>query len=454
MAKLWQKDYTLNSLLESFTVGQDYLLDRELVRADCMGSVAHSRGLVKAGLLAPEEQAQIEGELRKIAQEALTRGIVIEVSDEDCHTKIEALLTEALGEAGKKVHLGRSRNDQVLTMIRLYGKDRLLLIRKEILGLCQRLISFAESYKDVPMPGRTHMQVAMPSSLGLWAAAFADQVLDDYHLLVSAWKLLDRSPLGAAASYGTPLPLDREYTARIMGFSELQQNVLAANNSRGKVEATVLDALDHLGISLSKLAQDLILFSLPEFAYFSLPDELTTGSSVMPQKKNPDGLELMRARSAGLSAWASQAKGIIRSLPSGYNRDFQDTKEPFLRALASSLDCVRIMDLSLEKLEVHPENLRKGMSPEIYATDDAFSLVEQGMSFRDAYREVAAGISQVKDRDPVEAIKRRTSLGTSGNLGLERYLEKIKNYLIGWQKDQDQHLQAVRDCLGSDAGLA
>lgn len=455
MAKLWQKGFSINALLESFTVGLDYQLDGQLVKADCMGSIAHSRGLSKAGLLSREEQASLEALLREIAGMADTsQGFPIRREDEDCHTAIEAYLTEKLGQTGKKIHLGRSRNDQVLTMLRLFGKERLIDLRSALLSAASAILHIAQEHEFTPMPGRTHMQVAMPSTIGLWAGAFVQQLLDDYSLLQTAWHLNDQSPLGAAASYGVPLPLDREFTAKTMGFSRVQRNVLAANNGRGKVESIILDALDQVCISLSKIAQDLILFSLPEFGYFSLPDELTSGSSIMPQKKNPDGLELLRARAGSVSGWATQVKNVIRSLPSGYNRDFQDTKEPFLRGTSTALECLQITRLTMEKLTVHPEALKSGFSPDIYATDDAISLVEQGLSFRDAYRQVGMNIEQVQNRNPDDLLHRRQSTGYAGNLGLSSYRETIQGYSDELRAHETVHRGAVRDCLGVEMKLA
>jgi argininosuccinate lyase len=420
-----------------------------------MGSIAHSRGLVRSGLLPQAEQRQLEEVLQKIAKQADTpEGFPIQISDEDCHTAIENTLIAELGQVGKKIHLGRSRNDQILTVVRLYGKDILLELRSALLQIIQRLVDFAAEHEFVPMPGRTHMQIAMPSTLGLWADSFAQQLADDYQLLATAWELTNQSPLGAAASYGVPLPLDREFTAGEMGFSRVQRNVLGVNNSRGKIEAITLDACDQVALTLSKLAQDLILFSLPEFGYFSLPDELTSGSSIMPQKKNPDGLELMRARAASISGWAIQIKNIIRSLPSGYNRDFQDTKEPFLRGTRSALECIRIMDLTVEKLVIHPEKLVAGFSDEIYATDDAISLVEQGMSFRDAYQEVGKNMNKVQSRDPKALIDRRTSTGYAGNLGLEIIRSQVQELGQQLKGDQDSHFRAVENCLGEGLRLS
>lgn len=265
------------------------------------------------------------------------------------------------------------------------------------------------------MPGRTHMQPAMPSSVGLWAGGFAEMILDDAAGLAALFPLIDQSPLGSAAGYGVPLPLDRERSAALMGFSRVQNAVTYAGLSRGKFESRFLDALDQVGLSLSKLAQDLILFSLPEFGWFTLPEELCTGSSIMPQKRNPDGLELLRSRSSAVSAAAAQVKGIIRSLPSGYNRDYQDTKGPLLRGTDAAMAMMAVADLTVRELTVNEERLLAAFDDGIFATDAAIALVAEGMSFRDAYREVGTHPENFAGRDPRASLSDRRSDGTSGN---------------------------------------
>ncbi len=418
MAKLWQKSHGVDAIVEAFTTGRDYVLDLDLLVADCLGSIAHAWGLGRIGLLTEEEVQRLTIELREILRCAEGRSFTIRREDEDGHTAIENALVERLGEVGKKIHTGRSRNDQVLTALRVYGRARVGEVMQGLLELVGVLIDLADEYKDQPLAGRTHMQPAMPSTLGLWFAAFAEELLDDAKLLQRAAELTDRSPLGSAASYGVPLPLDREYTAQLLGFCGVHNNVLAANNSRGKGEAMVLDALDHIGLTLSKLAADLIFFSLPEVGYVTLPAELTTGSSIMPQKKNPDVLELLRGRAASLGGYASQIKNIVRALPSGYNRDFQEAKEPFLRGLETAAGCVSVLAYTLPSLEVHSDRLHAGFTPELYATDVALELVGEGRSFRDAYRHVGEHLNELGDRDPAEAIANRTSTGTPGNLNL------------------------------------
>ena len=419
MGKLWQKHYTLNSLIERFTVGEDYLLDRKLVPADCFGSLGHASMLHGRDLISGEDYEAVARGLTEIVELAGKGDFPISPSDEDCHTAIENYLTDKFGEPGKRIHTGRSRNDQVMTALRLYIKDFLHIYMKELLDLAENLFDFAARHAEVPMPGRTHMQSGMPSSVGLWAASVGEALLDDLVLVDAAYRLNDRSPLGSAASYGVPLPVDRELAARRLGFESIQNNVLSVANSRGKSEAAVLDALDQTALTLSKAAQDLILFSLPEFGYFTLPDELCSGSSIMPQKKNPDVLELIRAKAAVLGGYASTVKATVRNLPSGYNRDFQETKGPLMRGTDLALLCVEVMDLTFSNLGVNEQRLIDGFTPDIFATDYALELVREGKSFRDAYRAVAGDIHNLEGREPKEAIGRRTATGTPGNLNLD-----------------------------------
>ncbi|MBO5770434.1 MAG: argininosuccinate lyase [Spirochaetales bacterium] len=428
--KLWQKNYTLDSMMESFTVRKDYILDEDLVLSDIIGSASQAKGLVKMGILTEEEGKNILEGLDKIAKLRLDNDFPIERSDEDCHTAIEMFLTKEYGDTGKKIHTGRSRNDQVQTALRIYMREAALKISAASLSFASSLIEFAKKNEDVPMPGRTHMQIAMPSSVALWAMSFAEEIIEEAGMMMSFYSVLDQSPLGSAASYGTTLPTDREYLAQLMGFSKVQNNVLYANNCRGKFEAMFLDHAGYIALTISKLAQDLMLFTLPEFGYFSLPRELCTGSSIMPQKKNPDGLELARSRTSLIVSAAARVKDMIKSLPSGYNRDFQDTKEPLMEGVNATLELVRIMDLMTQKLEVYPENLIKACTPELYATDKVMDSVLNGGNFRDSYKNVGLNLDKVeKDADPVASMKRRTVIGSAGNLRIEvaeSYLKDIE----------------------------
>ncbi|HUX13287.1 MAG TPA: argininosuccinate lyase, partial [Spirochaetia bacterium] len=451
--KLWQKDYQMDELVERFTVGRDYLLDLRLVTSDCVASLAHARMLAGIGLLGADEIESIHGGLKRIIGESVKRTFSIRKEEEDCHTAIENRLTKDLGDVGKKIHTGRSRNDQVIAALRIFTRARLIDIMGASLDLARALAEFAEKHQAVPMVGRTHMQVAMPSSVGLWAASFAELLLDDLALVDQAFTLNNRSPLGSAASYGVPLPLDRELVAGLLGFAGIQNNVLSVNNSRGKLEAVILDSLDQIGLTLSKLAQDLILFSMPEFGYFRLPEELCSGSSIMPQKRNPDGLELLRAKSSTLSAAAAQVKSIVRGLTSGYNRDFQETKEPFLRGLALTLECLQIARLTVDRLEIDTDRLASSFTPEVFATDAALELVVKGTSFRDAYREVAAHLSELADRDPAESIGLRTSSGTAGNLRLENVYREISARRHGLASTARQIEQTLTALVGESVQI-
>ena len=426
MEKLWSKGYDFDRLIEEFTVGNDYELDRALVAADCLASIAHAGMLESIGVLTPAENTALITELRKIIGETRVEGFPISPRDEDCHTAVEKRLTDVLGEAGKKIHTARSRNDQVLAALRLLERAALLAVSDALIELISTLVDFARSHRDVPMPGRTHLQIAMPSSVGLWAAAFAESFADQLHMADAVWHLIDRSPLGSAAGYGVPLKIDREYVADALGFGEVHNNVIAVSNSRGEVEAWLLSVFENIGLVVSRLAQDLLIYTLPEVGYFSLPQELCSGSSIMPQKKNPDVLELMRSRSGSLSAAAVQVRSIIRALPTGYNRDLQDTKEPTLRGIRTVLQLLGVSTHTVRKVEVRENRLEDAFTPEIFATDAAFELVEGGMPFRDAYRIVAGKISDLEDRSPREAIRKRTHTGSTGNLGLEKIERRIR----------------------------
>ncbi|HZJ88269.1 MAG TPA: argininosuccinate lyase [Sphaerochaeta sp.] len=446
MAKLWQKTYTLDSLMEEFSVGSDYLIDQHLVVADVLGSIAHARTLERAGILTVDELQAAQEALVQILTLKEREQFPITLADEDCHTAIETYLTEAAGEVGKKIHTGRSRNDQVQTALRLWMREFTLRLALSVSSLAEGLFGLAAEHSEVPMPGRTHMQIAMPSSVGLWAASFAEQLADQVAHLIDLHARLDQSPLGSAASYGSPLALDRAYSASLMGFSRVQNNVLYANNSRGLFEAMLLDSCDYIGLTLSKLAQDLMLFTLPEFGYFTLPVELLTGSSIMPQKQNPDGLELARSRSARIHSATTAVKGIIRSLPSGYNRDFQDTKEPLFTGTKSTWDLVQIFTRMVEGLEVNEEALIAACTPELYATDVVLARVSKGESFRDVYQEVGAAIDTVVALDPREAIALRTALGTSGNLQLqaqEAHLFALKERALVLLTEQQERFSAL-----------
>ena len=377
--KLWKKDYNLNKEIEKFTVGNDYLLDKKLLKYDIKATSAHATMLYKEGFLKLSE-------LKKI-KKAMLGKIRIKATDEDSHTAIENYLTKKLGKLGKKIHMARSRNDQVLVAIKLYTKDELCMIKK----LVEKLINSLNKLKTnkTIMPGCTHMRKAMPSSIALWAGAFVDSLKDDLIILETAYKLNDQNPLGSAAGYGLPFKIDKKITTAILGFGKIQDNPIYCQNSRGKIESFTLSALSHIMLTLNKLASDLILFSMPEFDYFSLPKEFCTGSSIMPQKKNPDVLELVRAKTSVVEACVFQINSIYKNLISGYNRDLQLTKEPLIKGTETTKESVKIMSLVINNLKINPKACEKACTDDLYATEKVYELVKKGMPFRDAYKKVA-----------------------------------------------------------------
>jgi len=420
MARLWDKGSAIDAEIERFTVGEDHLLDRALVRADCLGSMAHATMLAAIGVLTEAERDGLIAGLRAVLADFEAGTFAIRPEQEDVHTAVEERLTERLGDLGKKLHTGRSRNDQVLLDLRLWGKGQLHGLAGRAIALVRALAAFAEAHAFVPMPGRTHTQIAMPSSLGLWAGAWAEALLDDLELVKAAHTLTDQSPLGSGAAYGSALALDRAMVARLLGFAKVQNNVLYCANSRGKAELATLAACTAVMTDLSRLASDLIWTSTPEFGYFRIPKDLCTGSSMMPQKRNPCGLELVRAKAAAVAGCEMQVAGVLRALPSGYNRDVQETKGPFMRGVEATAGSLSVMRLSVEKLEVVEANLRRGFIPEIFATDRALELVAEGTPFRDAYRHVGTHLEELRARDPVENLKSKTLQGGPGNLGLDQ----------------------------------
>lgn len=413
----------------AFTAGRDVELDRALIEFDCIGTAAHvtmlSEMRIQPALISADEAASVIDELASIIESAKVGAFEITLADQDVHLAVERTLTEKLGDLGKKIHTARSRNDQVAVDLRLFAKRELLDMFDELITLAGALTTFGKAHEHVPMVGRTHMQPGMPSSVGLWAAAYADALNEDMVLLESAYTLNDQSPLGSAASYGVPLPIDRQRVADLLGFSQPIHSVLHANNARGKMESVILFACAQIMLTLSRIAQDLMLFTMPEFRYFSLPAEYCTGSSIMPQKRNPDVLELIRARASRVLANGMGVYDIVKAAPSGYNRDLQEAKEPFMDGLASTRASLRILALLIQGLEVHEEALLKGFSPDVFATDRALELVGQGMPFRDAYHHVKENLDELEQMDPHNAIRRKTHLGATAGLDFNRIQELL-----------------------------
>ena len=404
----------------AFTAGKDVQLDLVLAEADCLGSAAHvtmlSRMPVKPALFSGAECRKVIQALAEIAEQARKGHFKIRLEDQDVHLAVERTLTEQLGDLGKRIHTGRSRNDQVALDLRLYAREELLAALTETSGLALALLDFGRRHRAVPMVGRTHMQPGMPSSVGLWATSFTEELTDGLALLRTAYAINNRSPLGSAASYGVPLPINRQLVADLLAFDGPCHNVLYANNSRGRVESIILGAMAQVMLTLSRLAQDLMLFTMPEFAYFVLPAAYCTGSSIMPQKKNPDVLELVRAKASRVAAAAEGVYGLLKGLPTGYNRDLQEAKEPFMEGIATTRASLRIMTGLVQGLAVRREALLGGFTPDVFATDRALELVAGGMPFRDAYHHVKEHLDELRDRDPVEAIQRKRHLGATAGI--------------------------------------
>ena len=443
---------SIDSSVLDFTAGSDLQLDLALVQADCIGSAAHvtmlSRMPVRPKIITDPERRAVIRELGSIMKRAAASQFSISLDDQDVHLAVERILTAKLGDLGKKIHTGRSRNDQVAVDLRLFAREQLIGAMSEVLELASVLVRFARRHAVVPMVGRTHMQPAMPSSVGLWASAHAESLLDDASLLMAVYDINDQCPLGSAASYGVPLPIDRQLTAQLLGFSRPVHNVLYANNARGKMESLILQAMSQIMLSLSRLAQDLMLYTMPEFGYFTLPAEFGTGSSIMPQKNNPDVVELVRARVARVMACELTVMDIARSLPSGYNRDLQETKGPFMEGMATTRACLRSMAQMADRMEVDSDALMKGFTPGVFATDRALELVGQGMPFRDAYHHVKAHLDELETMNAVESVLKKTHLGAPAGLDFDWFDARIK---AGeeWQKEEwAGHCRAVSKLMG------
>jgi len=395
MKKVWDRgvakktDSKINQTVEDYTVGVDYLLDLELLPYDIKGTVAHAKMLHKIKILNSKELSILSKGLNEILSLWKVGKFKIDKSQEDGHTAIEAYLTEHCGIVGKKVHTGRSRNDQALVTARLFSKEKLLEIKNQVEDLIKALEGQIKKQGKIKMPGYTHMQRAMPSSVGMLLASYHDSLEDDLILIDAISKIIDQNPLGSAAGYGENiLGLDRKFTTKELNFKRVQENPIYCALSRGKFENLVLQAISSVMFDIGKIASDLLLFTTKEFDFFTLPDSFKTGSSIMPQKKNYDVLELIRGNIAIFNGYQHQIENVIKNLFSGYNRDFQLTKEPYIKGMKLALDTIRVMTLVVKNLEAKKKNLESACTPELYATDEALRLVKKGKSFREAYQEV------------------------------------------------------------------
>ena len=438
---LWAKGVPLDATIHRFTVGDDPDTDLALVAWDALGSAAHARMLAATGLIPAADAAALVARLREIAALARQGAFPIPVEMEDGHTAIEADLTRTCGAAGARIHLGRSRNDQVIMALRLFQRDALVQLGLRLADLAEGFLAFARDHRDTPLPGYTHLRRAMPSTFGLWAAAFAEGLLEELEALQGVYGRLDRCPLGSAAGFGVPLPIDRALTARLLGFSRVQRSPIDVQNSRGRHEAALLHWAASAGGVLEKFLWDASLYSMEEFGFLKLPDAFTTGSSIMPQKKNPDVVELARARCRELRGAAGLVEQLASGLPSSYHRDLQLLKRPLVTALAHAGDLFAVLTPLLPALQVQAGATAAASTDELYAAHQAYVLVQQGLPFREAYREVARQIQEgtfAPDRGALTA----THLGGAGNLALDDLAADLSAARAWIQAKADTHAQA------------
>lgn len=425
MAKqLWNKGFEPDQMIENFTVGSDRELDLRLAHYDVEGSMAHIKMLEKIGLLTREELDMLLPALQEIA-ESIERGeFVIEEGVEDVHSQVEFLLTARLGDVGKKIHSGRSRNDQVLVDLKLFFRDELRRVTMAVERLFNRLQSLSEQHKDKLMPGYTHLQVAMPSSFGLWFGAYAESLADDMQMVLAAYNIANQNPLGSAAGYGSSFPLDRELTTELLHFAGPHYNVVAAQMSRGKTERAVASAVAAVASTLGHLAMDVCMWMCNNFGFVSFPDELTTGSSIMPHKKNPDVFEIMRGKCNRLQSVPNEISLLTANLPLGYNRDLQLMKDILFPATTELIECLDMADFMLEHIRVKEGILDDPRYDYIFTVEDVNRLVLEGMPFRDAYRQVGMAV-QNKTYKPTRSVH-HTHLGSIGNPANDRIAAKMK----------------------------
>ena len=426
--KLWQKDYPLDQRIADFTVGRDRELDLELAPFDILGSIAHVTMLEEVNLIDGAAARRCKAKLRELYQSATSGQFTIEDGVEDVHSQVELLLTRELGDDGKKIHSGRSRNDQVLVDLRLYFRERIRGIVEQTAELSRTLTELSEEHKDKLIPGYTHLQVAMVSSFGLWFGAYGEALIDDLRLWKAAYDTVNHNPLGSAAGYGSSFPLDRDRTTELLGFESPVVNVVAAQMGRGKTELTVAFAIAGLAQTIGKMAMDVCLYSSQNFGFLQLPDDLTTGSSIMPHKKNPDVFELLRGRCNLLQTLPAQMSQLTGNLPSGYHRDFQLLKEAIFPALDQLEDGLAIALYALPRTKVHAQELpTDSRYTYLYSVEAVNDLVLDGVPFRDAYKQVGADIEAGTFTPPTEL--KHTHLGSLGNLGNERIAQKREQVL-------------------------
>ena len=427
--KLWDKGYSTDKFVEEFTVGRDRELDLFLAEADVLGNMAHMKMLNSIGLLSNEDCMALEQGLKKIYEQVQAGNFVIEDGVEDVHSQVEFMLTEMCGDAGKRIHTGRSRNDQVMVDIKLFSRSAIIALQKSVEELFSTLMQKADEWKDVLMPGYTHQQVAMPSSFGMWLSAYAEALADDMLMLQAAYKLVNTNPLGSGAGYGSSVPLNRTMTTHLLGFEDLAYNSMYAQMQRGKTERVVLTAIAAIAATVGRLAQDVCLYSCANFGFVKLPDAFTTGSSIMPHKKNPDIFELTRAKCNRMQALPMEVTLVATNLPSGYFRDMQLTKEIYVPAFKEITDVVRMAKAGIEQMWINRDILANDIYKYLFTVEDVNDAVAKGVPFRDAYREVGMRVQNgTYEHDGREL--NHTHEGSIGNLCLENIRQKFERNRI------------------------
>ena len=429
--KLWEKNIQVDKEVERFTVGKDRELDLYLAPYDMLGSMAHITMLESIGLLTKDELQSLHAELKNMYAKAERGNFVIEEGVEDVHSQVELMLTRKLGDIGKKIHSGRSRNDQVLLDLKLFTRARIRELVRLTGDLLEVLIDRSNRYKDILMPGYTHLQIAMPSSFGLWFAAYAESLADDLLLMQAAYKICNRNPLGSAAGYGSSFPLNRSMTTELLGFDSMNYNVIYAQMGRGKMERTVAYAMAGIAATLSKLAMDACLFNSQNFGFIQLPDSFTTGSSIMPHKKNPDVFELTRAKCNTLQGMPQQIALICNNLPSGYFRDLQIIKELFLPSFDELNDCLRMVTLMMREIKINEHILDDPKYSLLFSVEEVNRLVMDGVPFRDAYKKV--GMDVEAGTFTTDQTVRHTHEGSIGNLCNEKIEQLMQQTIEGFQ---------------------
>ena len=442
--KLWEKNFSINKEIECFTVGRDREMDMYLAKYDVLGSMAHITMLESIGLLEKTELEQLLAELKRIYAACESGEFAIEDGIEDVHSQVELMLTRRLGDMGKKIHSGRSRNDQVLVDLKLFIRNEIKEIVELVKALFDELLQKSYEYKNVLMPGYTHLQVAMPSSFGLWFGAYAESLADDMLFLQAAWRMANRNPLGSAAGYGSSFPLDRGMTTRLLGFDTMDYNVVYAQMGRGKTERSTAFAMASVAGTLAKMAFDACLFNSQNFGFVRLPKECTTGSSIMPHKKNPDVFELIRAKCNKLQSLPQQITLIMNNLPSGYFRDLQIIKEEFLPAFGELKDCLRMAAYIVNKMEVNEHILDDARYDLMFSVEEVNRLAAEGMPFRDAYKKV--GLDIEAGRFTPNKDIRHTHEGSIGNLCNDKISALMDNIIAGFTFDRVE--QAEKTLLG------